>query len=66
MQCERCKKTTDTFRMSIFNQQHLCMDCIQKETQHPDYQKAKNAEHQAVLSGDFNFPCIGLPDDYEI
>jgi hypothetical protein len=27
------------------------------------YQKAREAERQAVLAGNYNFPGIGKPDD---
>ncbi len=45
--------------MSMFNEDCLCLDCIEKEKQHPDYEKARRAEHEAVKRGDFNFKGIG-------
>jgi hypothetical protein len=47
--------------MSFFNTQMICMDCVEKERKHPDYQKAKDAEHAAVLRGDYNYQGIGYP-----
>lgn len=63
MKCQRCGKETNAFMVSMFNTDECCLDCIERERQHPDYQKAKDAEHQAVLRGDYNFPGIGLPED---
>ena len=39
----------------------LCLACEQEERQHPDYQKAADAELAAVRRGDMNFPGIGWP-----
>ena len=40
MTCERCGTETNVHTMSMFNTQDICMDCKDKETKHPDYQKA--------------------------
>lgn len=64
--CERCRKATDTTICSMFNTEMICMECKQMEAAHPDYQLARDTEHQAVLSGDYNFPGIGLPDDLKM
>lgn len=61
--CDRCGKKTNAATMSMFNTDMLCMNCLRKEKNHPDYQKARDAEHAAVASGDYNFPGIGKPDD---
>lgn len=63
--CDRCKKPTNITTMSYFNTQMICIDCAEKERQHPDYQKAKDAEHAAVLRGDYNFKGIGYPDNHK-
>ena len=63
MNCERCKKQTDTFTCSFFNTQNICMDCSDEERAHPDFPKAREAEYQAVKAGDMNYPGIGLPAD---
>ena len=49
--------------MSIFNKDRICMVCKEKEKAHPDYQKAVDAELQAVKSGNMNFAGIGKPAD---
>jgi hypothetical protein len=42
-----------------------CPKCIEKERAHPDFQKAREAEHKAIKNEDFNYPGIGLPDDLQ-
>lgn len=49
--------------MSYFNTDECCFACLRKEQQHPDYEKAKQAELEAVMRGDRNFPGIGKPAD---
>lgn len=49
--------------MSRFNTECCCMDCIETEKRHPDYQRAYDAELQAVKNGDYNYPGIGKPED---
>jgi hypothetical protein len=39
------------------------MDCKKKETEHPDYKKADEAEVAAVRQGVKNFPGTGKPKD---
>lgn len=63
MICKRCKKETNVWRTSMFNTDDICPECIEKEKTHPDYPKAREAEHKAVLAVDYNFPGIGKPDD---
>jgi hypothetical protein len=59
--CDRCGNDLKNGRtMSMFNTDCLCFDCMDKEKQHPDYEKARQAEHEAVKRGDFNFKGIGL------
>ena len=65
MICARCKKEVTSFIMSMFNTDVLCLECKDKETKHPRYKEAQEAERKAVLNGDFNFPGIGLPNDFE-
>ena len=58
--CDRCGKDLKGGRMmSMFNTDCLCLDCLDKEKRHPDYEKARQAEHEAVKRGDFNFKGIG-------
>lgn len=60
--CDRCGGSLAGGRMmSRFNEDCLCMNCISKEKQHPDYKKAAQAELEAVRRGNYNFPGIGYP-----
>lgn len=66
MKCERCKKELRdaTFRMSMFNTQHICLDCLYEEKNHPQYEKARKAEHhQTFVLHNLNYDGIGLPED---
>ena len=63
--CQRCganlSETAST--MSFFNTDAICMNCAVKERAHPDYDRARQIELDAVRRGDFNFPGIGKPSD---
>lgn len=63
--CERCGVSLSgkVAGVSYFNTDFCCPDCLEKEQQHPDYQKAKEAELEAVRRGDYNFEGIGKPVD---
>ena len=61
MKCERCGKETSAFIMSMFNTEMICMDCKDAEKKHPDYAKARDAEHAEVCRGNYNFCGIGRP-----
>ena len=63
MKCDRCNKETNTWIMSIFNTDKICMECKEKERKHPDYKKALDAEHEAIRNGNMNFAGIGKPAD---
>lgn len=63
--CDRCKKETNTFRMSFFNEDMLCQECLTEESNHPMYQEAKDIERKHVLAGDYNYKGIGLPKDLQ-
>lgn len=59
--CDRCHGSLDGGRiMSMFNEDCICMECQRKETERPDYAKARDAEREAVKSGNRNFKGIGL------
>ena len=59
--CDRCGGSLESGRMmSKFNEDCLCMDCIQKERQRDDYKAASDAEIEAVRNGNFNFKGVGL------
>lgn len=61
--CDRCKKSTKTFTMSMFNTDWICFDCQEKEMKHPDYEKARKLEAEQVELGNYNYEGIGLPND---
>jgi hypothetical protein len=47
----------------MFNTDLICLDCKQKEKEHPKYPEALTAEKEAVERGDYYFPGIGKPED---
>jgi hypothetical protein len=49
--------------MSYFNTEDLCMECAEKERDHPKYEQAKRVEGEAVAGGDLNYGGIGKPAD---
>ena len=59
--CDRCGGELRVRQMSRFNTDVLCKKCIEEERQHPDYEKAAEAEFAAVRRGETNFPGIGWP-----
>jgi hypothetical protein len=63
MVCDRCKKELFSYRVSYFNTDTICNECVKVEEAHPDFERAKATECEAVRAGDFNFPGIGLPKD---
>ena len=63
MICARCKREVREHNMSRFNTDEICLECEEKERQHPLYAYAKEVERQECLKGNLNFPGIGLPDD---
>ena len=66
MKCDRCHEEIKFFsKMSVFNRDILCSDCLEEEIHHPDYQYAKEKELEAVKSGNYNFHGIGWPGKYK-
>lgn len=61
--CDRCSEKLTVRIMSIFNTDTICLQCKRKEESHPLYAKAKQAELEAVQSGNLNYTGIGLPLD---
>lgn len=61
--CQRCGKQTSVTTMSYFNTDIICMDCDEKERQHPKFKEAQAREEAAVRAGNFNFPGVGKPFD---
>lgn len=59
--CDRCHGSLEKGRsMSMFNKDCLCITCKKQERNRPDYEKARQAEYEAVKAGNYNFPGIGL------
>lgn len=65
MLCERCNSVSNTLRMSFFNTDMCCPSCLEREQQHPDYEKAKQVELEEVKKGNYNFLGIGLPKELQ-
>ena len=61
MRCQRCGKETNVHILSVFNTQDVCLQCKEAEEEHPQYERARKAEDDAVRRGNYNFPGIGLP-----
>lgn len=58
--CDRCDGSLEDGRiMSMYNNDCICMKCKSEERQRADYKKARDAEHEAVCNGDYNFAGIG-------
>lgn len=64
MQCERCKRQIDEpLKTSIFTDQNVCEACIQKERNHPQFEKARDTVQDEMNKGNYKFKGIGLPED---
>ena len=63
MTCDRCGKQTSGSTGSYFNMEQICFACSDRERQHPAFEEARRIENEAVASGNFNYPGIGLPID---
>lgn len=61
MKCDRCLGAMPVYRVSWFDTARLCQACQAEEEAHPDFQYARDVEHQAVRDGDTNFPGVGWP-----
>ena len=62
--CNRCREEVTVTTMSYFNEDTICMECKKQERAHPDFKRARAAEHAEVRSGNYNFAGVGLPADY--
>ena len=61
--CDRCRKPLNGIRqMSMYNEDCLCMDCIESEKKRPDYKAAVEADHAEIRKGNYNFQGIGYPE----
>jgi len=61
--CDRCGVETRTTIMSRFNTETICLNCEEREREHPKYALAKEAELAAVQAGNYNYPGIGCPPE---
>ena len=53
--CKRCWKETPFLSMSFLNTQMCCVDCLDKEKDHPQYKEAKEEELRQVKAGNYNY-----------
>ena len=53
--CKRCWEETPFLSMSFLNTQMCCMDCLDKERDHPQYKEAKEEEARQVRAGNYNY-----------
>jgi hypothetical protein len=63
MKCDRCGGNSLAYTCSYFNVEMLCFDCKNDEKGAPNYQKAYDAETEAVRNRNFNFPGIGIASE---
>ena len=61
--CGRCRGDARISTGSIFNTDQICQACEAEEKAHPDYERARKIEAEAVRRGDYNFPGAGLPSE---
>lgn len=61
MRCPRCRRETNASTMSRFNTEMICLDCDERETNHPLYKQAAEAELAAVHAGNYNYAGVGCP-----
>ena len=59
--CHRCSKETNSFTMSWFSTESICMECSDEENDHADIKLAKDVEIAHVKAGNYNYPGIGWP-----
>jgi hypothetical protein len=58
--CDRCGAELKVRIMSMFNEDVICMECKEKETQREDYAYARDVEMEEVRKGNYNFKGVGL------
>ncbi len=58
--CPRCGGPANSWTMSRFNTEEICLHCADDERTLPSYRAAEAAESAAVATGNYNFPGIGL------
>lgn len=55
MRCDRCDVEMKQFFYSWFNADVICKKCRTLEEADKEYSACRQAEHEAILRGDFNF-----------
>lgn len=58
--CDRCGVPLHSSKMSRFNEDIVCFDCISDEKEAPGYKAAAEEEFRQVLYRNYNFPGVGL------
>ena len=59
--CPRCGADLSAgSTTSMFNTEHICLDCKEDEAHCPNYDRARQVESAAVEHGEYNFSGIGL------
>ena len=53
--CHRCNEASGAYTMSFLNTQMICMECDEKEKEHPRYKEAKDEELRQVQAGNMNY-----------
>ncbi|HWQ89508.1 MAG TPA: gamma-glutamylcyclotransferase [Desulfitobacteriaceae bacterium] len=57
--CDMCgKNLKDGHIMSMFNEDCICMECLEKEKLDKDYGKAVQADLEEIKQGNYNFKGI--------
>lgn len=64
LKCDRCGKKSNMLRMSFFNEEECCENCLLIEQLHDEYKAAKQKEHEECLKGNYNYEGVGLPNNY--
>ena len=58
--CDRCQAPMPVSKMSKFNTDMLCLDCITEEREAPGYKAAADEEYRQVVLHNYKFPGVGL------
>ncbi len=62
--CDRCGKSLKDGRiMSMLNTECICMKCSEKERKHPNFEKARDAEHELIKKNMANTNSISLSSE---
>ena len=61
--CVRCGGRLTVSTVSRMNTDWICIECCQDEQLCPGYDAARKAEDEAVRTGNYNLPSVGLSSD---